>query len=205
MLLMVWPLMFRLSTSAAKAAILTREKGTVMRKYLVLPVLGVALLLGGLASSASAGSSTYYAGQNSQHQKLFFSIDQIGGKPNFDPFFTTLVIHCPATHNTITAGFSFSGFEIPLKNGKFHISLNDISDLFSWSGSVNSKSASGTESFQLAGFDGRGGLQDCASGNTAWKAQALTPGAAKRTNTSGSYHVTITKASNGSVHFSVTH
>jgi hypothetical protein len=176
-----------------------------MRKYLALPVLGVALLLGTLATSASAGSSTYYAGQNSQGQKLFFSVDQTANGPAFDPFFTTMVAHCPATHSTFTAGFSFSGFEIPIKNGEFHLTLNDISDRFSWSGTINSKNASGPESYQLAGFDSQGGLQDCATGPVTWKAQALVQGSPKATLPRGGYHVTITKASNGTVHFTVTH
>lgn len=176
-----------------------------MRKYLVMPVLGVGLLLGTLATTASASSSTYYAGQNSQGQKLFFSVDQIGGAPKFDPFFTTMVDRCPATGNTITIGFSFSGFEVPIKNGKFHLTLNDISDRFSWSGTVTSKNASGTESYQLAAFDHQGGLQDCATGSLGWKAQALTPGSPKTATASGAYHVTITKAPNGSVHYSITH
>lgn len=176
-----------------------------MRKYLILPVLGVALLLGTLATSASAGSSTYYAGQNSQGQKLFFSVDQTAGGPRFDPFFTTMVAHCSATHSTFTIGFSFSGFEIPIKNGKFHLTLNDISDRFSWSGTITSKKGSGPEAYALAGFDRQGGLQECATGSVAWKAQALVPGSSKAATPTGGYHVTITKAPNGSVHYSVTH
>lgn len=176
-----------------------------MRKYLVLPVLGVALLLGTLASSASAGSSTYYAGKNAQGQKLFFSVDQTAGGPRFDPFFTTMVAHCPATHSPFIIEFSFSGFEIPIKNGKFHLTLNDISDRFSWSGTITSKNASGQESYQLAGFDSQGGLQDCATGSVSWKAQALVQGSSKTSAPAASYHVTITRASNGSVHYAVTH
>lgn len=176
-----------------------------MRKYFVMPVLGVALLLGTLAPTASAGSSTYYAGHNSQGQKLLFSVDQIGGAPNFDPFFTNMVTRCPATGGTIAIQFSFFGFEIPLKHGKFHLALNDISDRFSWSGTVTSTKASGTESYQLAGFDSQGGLQDCATGSQTWTAPALVPGASKTATPSGTYHVTITRASNGTVRFSVTH
>lgn len=177
----------------------------MMRKYLILPVVGVALLLGTLATSASANSSTYYAGQNSQGQKLLFSVDQIGGAPNFDPFFTTMVGHCPATGSRFEIEFSFSGFEVPIKNGKFKLTLNDISDRFSWSGTVTSKKASGAESYQLAGFDREGGLQDCATGAQTWKAEALVPGVSKTRAPSSAYHMTITKASNGTVHYSVTH
>lgn len=182
----------------------------MMRKYLVLPVLAVGLLVGTLGTTAFAGtsttgSSTYYPGHNSQGQKLFFSVDQTPGGPRFDPFFTTMVDRCPATGTTITIEFSFTGFQIPIKNGKFHLTLNDISDRFSWSGTVAPKKASGTESYQLAGFDKQAGLQDCATGSLSWTAQGLAPSSSRPTAPSGSYHVTITKASNGSVHYSVTH
>lgn len=40
-----------------------------MRRYLVLSVLGVCLLVFMPGTTASAGSSKYYAGKNSQGQK----------------------------------------------------------------------------------------------------------------------------------------
>ena len=66
-------------------------------------------------------SSTYYAGKNSQGQKLLFSVDQTASGRKFDPFFTTMVDRCPATGNGITVEFSFMGFQIPIKNGKFSV------------------------------------------------------------------------------------
>jgi hypothetical protein len=177
-----------------------------MRKYLGLSVIGVCLLVLLTGTTAFAGtSSTYYAGKNSQGQKLLFSVDQTANGPRFDPFFTTLVLHCPATGNTITAGFSFIGFEIPIKNGKFSISLNDLSDLFTWSGTITPKKATGTEFYDLAAFDNQKGLQDCASGTVPWAAQALVPASSKTTAPHAAYNITITKAANGSVHYSVTH
>jgi hypothetical protein len=176
-----------------------------MRKYLVLPVVAVALLLGTLTASASTGSSTYYAGRSSQGQKLFFSVDQIAGSPKFDPFFTNMVTYCPATHRKFTIEYSFSGFEIPIKNGKFKFTLNDISDRFSWSGTVTPKKASGPESYQLAAFDSHNGLQDCATGAVTWKAPALVQGAPKAAAPAATYHVAVTRASNGTVHYTVTH
>jgi len=177
-----------------------------MRKYLGLPVIGVCLLVLLTGTTAFAGtSSTYYAGKNSQGQKLLFSVDQTANGPRFDPFFTTLVLHCPATGNTITAGFSFIGFEIPIQNGKFSISLNDLSDLFTWSGTITPKKASGTEFYDLAAFDNQKGLQDCASGTVHWAAQALVPAASKTTAPRTAYNVTVTKSADGSVHYTVTH
>jgi hypothetical protein len=175
-----------------------------MRKYLVLPIIGVVLLLSTLTTTASAGSSAYYPGQNAQGKKLFFAVNQTSKGSRFEPFFTTMVDRCPATGATITINFSFSGFEVPIKNGQFDFRLNDISDRFSWSGTVTPKKASGTESYQLAGFDNQAGLQDCATGSVAWTAQGVS-GSPSTATPSGSYHVTVTKASNGSVHFSVSH
>ena len=176
-----------------------------MRKYLGLSVVGVCLLVLLTGTTAFAGtSSTYYAGKNSQGQQLLFSVDHTASGPKFDPFFTTMIAHCPATGNRFIVGFSFIGFQIPIKNGKFSLSLNDISDRFSWSGSITPKKASGPESFDLAAFDSQKGLQDCATGTVPWSAQALVP-AAKRTAPHAAYNVTITKATDGTVHFTVSH
>ncbi len=176
-----------------------------MRRYLVLSVLGVCLLVLVPGTTAFAGNSTYYAGKNSQGQKLLFSVDQTANGPKFDPFFTTMIDRCPATGIVITVGFSFQGFQIPIKNGKFSLALNDISDRFSWNGTVTSKKATGTESFDLAAFDNQKGLQDCATGSLSWAAQALVPAPSKAATPRASYVVNVTKDANGSVHYSVTH
>jgi hypothetical protein len=70
---------------------------------------------------------------------------------------------------------------------------------------VTAKKASGTQSYQLAGFDRQGGLQDCATGPVTWTANGISGAPSKTTAPDGTYHVTITKESNGSVHYSVTH
>jgi len=177
-----------------------------MRKYLILSAIGVCLLMLLPGTTAlAAGGSTYYVGTNAQGQKLLFSVDRTASGPKFDPFFTTMVDHCPATGTTFTIQFSFLGFQIPIKNGKFRLSLNDLSDRFRWSGTVTPKAASGPESFDLAAFDSQKGLQDCATGTIPWKALALVPGAATATAPRTSYMVRISKAANGSVHYSITH
>jgi len=175
-----------------------------MRKYLVLSVLGVCVLVLAPVTSAFAGGSTFYAGKNSQGQTLLFSVDQTASGPKFDPFFTTMVVHCPATGNTFKAEFSFIGFQIPIKNGKFKLTLNDLSDRFSWSGTITPTKASGPESFDLAAFDRGTGLQDCATGPVSWAAKALSA-AGKTAAPGASYRATITKESDGSVHYAVTH
>lgn len=177
-----------------------------MRKSLVLPVLGMCLLVlvPGATALAGNGKSTYYAGKNSQGQQLLFSVDQTASGPAFDPFFTTMTAHCPATGTTFTTEFTFQGFEIPIKNGKFSLALNDISDRFSWNGTITPKKASGTEHFDLAAFDNEGGLQDCATGSISWTAQALRA-SSKAAAQSASYVVSVTRAADGSVHYSVSH
>jgi hypothetical protein len=175
-----------------------------MRRYLALSLIGVGLLVFVTGTSAFAGSSTYYAGTNSQSQKLFFSVDQTARGPAFDPFFTTMTARCPATRNLFTIGFTFQGFEIPIKNGKFSLVLNDISDRFTWSGTVTSTKASGTQFYDLAAFDNEGGLQDCATGSLSWTAKALVS-ASKAVAPRANYVVKVTKESNGSVYYSITH
>ncbi len=176
-----------------------------MRRYLVLSVLGACLLVFVPGTTAFAGSSTYYAGKNSQGQKLLFSVDQTAHGPRFDPFFTNMTARCPVTGDVIQVGFSFGGFQVPIKNGKFSLRLNDLTDIFTWNGTVTPKKATGTESFDLAAFDNQKGLQDCTTGSLRWTAQALVPAATKAAAPRASYRVNITKAADGSVHFSLTH
>ena len=176
-----------------------------MRRYLVLSVLGACLLVFVPGTTAFAGSSTYYAGKNTQGQKLFFSVDRTARGPRFDPFFTNMVARCPVTGDVIQVEFSFGGFRIPIKNGKFHMRFNDLTDLFTWNGTVTPKKATGKESFDLAAFDNQKGLQDCTTGSLSWTAQALVPATTKAAAPRAPYRVNITKAADGSVHFSVTH
>lgn len=175
-----------------------------MRRYLVLPVVGACLLLLMSGPTALAGGSTYYAGKNSQGQKLFFTVDHTARGPKFDPMFINQIARCPVTGNVISIQYSFEGFRIPITHGKFSLTLNDLGDRFRWSGTITSKSASGKESIDLAAFDNKGGLQDCGAGSLSWAARALVP-ASSATVASASFVVKVTKASNGSVHFSVTH
>jgi hypothetical protein len=176
-----------------------------MRKYLVLPVLTACLLLLAPASAAFAGGSTYYAGTNSQGQKLLFTVDHTASGPKFDPIFINQIARCPVTGDVITFNYSFQGFQIPITQGKFNLVLNDLTDLLRWSGTVTSKGASGKESIDLAAFDTHGGLQDCGAGSLSWTAQALVPASPKTTAPRATYNVQVTKAPDGSVHFSVTH
>jgi hypothetical protein len=176
-----------------------------MRRYLVLSVLGVCMMLFASASTAVASGSTYYAGKNSQGQKLLFTVDQTSSGPMFDPIFINQIIRCPATRNTISVEFSFQGFQIPITNGKFNFVLNELTDVLRWNGTVTSKAASGKESIDFAAFDNQGGLQDCGAGSLPWKAQALVPASSASVAPGAAYVVKVTKASDGSVHYSVTH
>jgi hypothetical protein len=176
-----------------------------MRRYLVLSVLGVCMMLFASGSTAIAAGPTYYAGKNSQGQKLLFTVDHTASGPMFDPIFINQNSVCPATHTKISIEFFFQGFQFPIRNGKFNLVLNELIDLLRWSGTVTSKAASGKESIDLAAFDNQGGLQDCGAGSLPWKAQALVPASSASVAPSAAYVVKVTKASNGSVHYSVTH
>jgi hypothetical protein len=193
------------TVSVAQSRAAREKEGIAVRKYLVLSVLGACLLVLVPGTAAFAGGSTYYAGKNSQGQKLFFSVDQTARGPAFDPFFTNMVDRCPATGTKFTIQFTFMGFQIPLKNGKFDLTLNNLSDRFSWSGTVTPKKATGTESYALAAFNNTGGLQDCATGALSWTAPALLPASSKAAAPRAEYTVTITKARDGAVHFLISH
>ncbi len=176
-----------------------------MRRYLVLPVLGVGVLLLTLGSTALAGGgSTYYAGKSSQGQKLLFTVDHTKSGPKFDPVFINLVNHCPVTGDVVKSGFTFQGFKVPIKNGKFSLALNDLSDRFHWSGSITSTKASGKVSSGIAAFAHKQSLQDCTTGSLSWTAQALVPASSSTVAPSASFVVKVTKRSNGTVHFSIT-
>jgi hypothetical protein len=173
-------------------------------------MLGVCALLLALGSSALAGgstsSSTYYAGKNSQGQKLLFTVDHTASGPKFDPIFINQVQRCPVTGQVIRAEFTFQGFRVPIRSGKFSLVLNQLSDLARWSGTITSTKASGKESIDMAAFDREGGLQDCGAGSLSWTAQALVPASSAATVAPGaSLVVKVTKASNGTVHLSIIH
>ena len=124
--------------------------------------------------------------------------------PKFDPIFTIMTVRCPVTGDVITIGFGFTGFRIPIKNGKFSLVLSDISDRFLWSGTVTSTKASGPESYAMPGFDHEGGLQDCSSGPLSWAAKAVAAGSSAAAAPSTGYVIKFTKASDGSVHYAIT-
>jgi hypothetical protein len=125
--------------------------------------------------------------------------------PKFDPILLTQIVRCPVTGETLGVGDSFGGFRVPIRNGKFNFALNEFGHLLRWSGTVTSTGASGTESIHLASFDKEGGLQDCNAGSLSWTAKAVSPGSSAAAAPSMAYVVKFTKASDGSVHLSVTH
>jgi hypothetical protein len=176
-----------------------------MRRYLVYSVLGICLLVFASGSAATAAGSTYYAGKNSQGQKLLFTVDHTASGAMFDPIFINQISRCPVTGDKITVEFSFQGFQVPMSHGKFNFVLYELTDLLRWSGTVTSKGASGKESIDFAAFDSRGGLQDCGAGSLPWKAQALVPASSASVTPRAAYLVKVTKASDGSVNYSITH
>jgi hypothetical protein len=81
--------------------------------------------------------------------------------------------------------------------------LNGLSDRVRWSGTVTSTGASGKESIDVAAFDKEGGLQDCGAGSLSWTAKALAPGSSAAAAPSATYVIKVTKAPDGSVHYSI--
>jgi hypothetical protein len=178
-----------------------------VRRNLILSVLGACLLVavsGAAAAAAGGGSSTYYAGRNSQGQKLFFTVDQTPSGPEFDPYFINQIDYCPATGNKITVEFSFTGFQIPIVHGKFDFNMNASFQRFDWQGTLSPKGASGTEYIDLPLFDNEGGLQDCGAGVLNWTAKKLVP-ASSAPVPRASYTVKLSRGSDGSVQYSVSH
>jgi hypothetical protein len=177
-----------------------------MRRYLVLPMLGVCVLLLTLGSSALAGGgSTYYAGKNSQGQKLLFTVDHTASGLKFHPLFINQVLHCPVTGEVIRTQYSFQGVRVPIRNGRFRLVENDLSDLVRWTGTIQAKKASGKESVDLAAFDRKGGLQDCGAGSLSWTARALVPASSTTVAPHAALLIKVRKASNGKVHFAIAH
>lgn len=180
-----------------------------MRRYVVLPILGLSLLLLTLGATALAGASiagsTYYAGKNSQRQKLLFTVDHTASGPKFDPIFINQVIRCPVTGQVIRTELTFQGFQAPIRNGRFSFVMNDLSDRFRWSGAITPTKASGKESFDVAAFAKKGGVQDCGSGSLSWSARRLVPAPSPAVATGASLVVKVTKRSNGTVYLSITH
>ena len=83
--------------------------------------------------------------------------------------------------------------------------LNTVDNLVDWSGTVTSAKASGKESIGLPGFDKEGGLQSCSAGSLSWTAKALASGSTAPTAPSAAYVIKVTKAADGSVHYTITH
>jgi hypothetical protein len=177
-----------------------------MRRFVVLPMVGVCVALLAWGSTAFAGGgSRNYAGRNSQGQKLLFTVDHTASGPKFHPLFINQVIRCPITGEVIRTQYSFQGVHIPIRNGKFSLKENDLSDMVRWSGTITSTKASGKESIDLAAFDGKGGLQDCGAGSLPWKARALVPASSATAAPDASFVVKVKKAPNGKVHFAISH
>ena len=192
-----------------------------MRRFIVMPVLGACLL--SLASGAptlaashraaaggtAAVSRTVYVGTNSQGRKLKFEVLHTANGPEFDPVYLIQNIRCPVTGARFEIGNGFIGYRSPIKNGKFNVALNGLSERMRWSGTVTSTGASGLEDVYIANFDHEGGLQDCGAGSLSWKAHAVAPGSTPNADANALAHVAyvikFTRTPNGSVRSSITH
>ncbi len=102
-----------------------------------------------------------WSGQTSQGQQLIFDVQS--GTPEFiDAWSVTVGFVCP-DGSTITSGWSFSGFNIPINNNAFTFKYYTVFWIFAWKGSFPTKTtAKGSINAQYAAFKyGTNTPQDC--------------------------------------------
>jgi len=174
-----------------------------MRKLLASAiVLPLALLV--LQAPASAKSSKmFFDGTTKQGVEVFFIVENIGGAPTFEPFFTNFTITCNGT--SFNYEWLFFGYQIPLdQNGGFDISLPSDQLPFDWNGTVNGNKAHGTQSQGYAAYNSQGGgVADCGTGPVGWKATGVS-GRTPSRHTSD-WTVTVVKDSKGRVSETIRH
>ena len=176
------------------------------RRALLGTAIGLVIgMVAAFGPNAVAGSRTWYAGHTAPHQPLLFSIaERSSGAQLFSPVFIDFSVTCPVSGDVFDAEFSFSGFAEPVVNGKFDLNLSDpLFERFDWSGKLGDASARGRLDAGFPAYDGRGGLQDCASGDVAWHAKALVSPLTRPAATAGTIVVSVTKSPDGSIHYQV--
>ena len=169
-----------------------------MKKLLALAVIGpLAFLVFQVPATAQTDAKRFFDGTTEQGQSLFFIVENIGGVPNFEPFFTNFAITCNG--QTFTYGWFFIGFQIPLgQDGSFDIALPSDQTPFDWHGTVVGLKSHGVQSQGYAAYMPDGSVVDCGTGPVKWSAAGVKGGqqsAHRRTD----WTVTVTKDSNGHI------
>ena len=175
-----------------------------MKRLASLIVLAVVATLT-LGSGASASTSFYYAGKTSQKFDLLFQDVRVSGSEFVVPFSFDANITCPAGLGNGEAEFDFSGFEVPVVNGRFSLVENDPSARFHWDGKINNKSAAGTLGIAFPAFTDSGRAVACTSGDVTWKASKLVP-ASRRSQTAATakYRIDVSRNASGAISVTVT-
>ncbi len=178
-----------------------------MKKLLASAVI-LPLAIWAFSSSAGAqGSKKFFDGTTEQGQELFFVIEDIGGTPTFEPFFTTFLITC--NNQSFTYSWFFIGFQIPLdQTGFFDINFPSFQTPFDWHGTVSKggtgNRAKGKQSQGFASYNQDfTGVVDCGTGPVTWTAHGVSskPSASQHAD----WIVTLTKHQNGHISETITH
>lgn len=176
-----------------------------MKRMTMVTIAGLTALLLAFGPNALAGTKTFFFGRTEPGAKLLFIVEQRSHGPVFEPIFIRAFLTCPATGDEFLAEFDFSGFRIPIRDGRFALRFNDIQEDFLWAGKVRDTRAKGPFHFNFPAFDLKGGLQTCGSGPLTWKATGVSSEQASHSSqeSAPSMVVRITKDADGTVSFVV--
>jgi len=175
-----------------------------MKRLLAMAVVVSLAFLAFQVPAGAQGSKRFFDGKTAQGLENFFIVENIGGVPTFEPFFTNFTITCNG--NTFNYGWFFIGFQIPLgSDGYFDINLPSDATPFDWNGNVHGLKAKGVQSQGYAAYDSVGGLVDCGTGPVRWKAAGVRGSKTQAPKHGGSWVVTVTKHSNGKITETITH
>jgi hypothetical protein len=174
-----------------------------MKRLLAIAVVVPLAFLAFQFPAGAQSSKRFFDGTTAQGLENFFIVENIGGVPTFEPFFTNFTITCNG--NSFNYGWFFIGFQIPLgEDGSFDINLQSDSTPFDWHGKVQGLKARGNQSQGYAAYNSNGGLVDCGTGAVNWKANGVR-GSKTQAKNGGSWIVTVTKHSNGHITETIRH
>jgi hypothetical protein len=175
-----------------------------MKRLLAMAVVVSLAFLAFQVPAGAQGNKRFFDGTTAQGLENFFIVENIGGVPNFEPFFTNFTITCNG--NSFNYGWFFIGFQIPLgADGYFDINLPSDSTPFDWHGKVVGLKSKGVQSQGYAAYNSSGGLVDCGTGPVKWKAAGVKGSKTQAPKHGGSWVVTVTKHANGKITESITH
>jgi len=176
-----------------------------MKRLLAMVVVVSLAFLAFQVPAGAQGSKRFFDGTTAQGLENFFIVENIGGVPNFEPFFTNFTITCNG--NTFNYGWFFIGFQIPLgADGSFDINVPGDATPFDWHGKVVGLKSKGVQTQGYAAYNSTGDVIDCSPGPVRWAAAGVRGARTQAAKHGGeSYVVTVTKHSNGKITETITH